>query len=91
MDTRQEPFGNHPDGGSIKQFESEEKMPKYMLPLSVEATKILDAIPQENRVNYLLNESTEPELEEARNALKDKLAKIQPNYYSDRLARRKRF
>ncbi len=72
MDTRITPFGNHPDGGKISEFSSEEKMPDYMLELSQEVVKILENVPQKDRVDYVLH-SIEPELWEAREALKNKL------------------
>lgn len=90
MDTRQEPFGNHPDGGSIKEFASDENMPEYMLPLDGKVVEILNNILQEDRVDYILN-STEPELEEAKTELKRRLKKVQPNYYSDKMFSKKRF
>jgi len=69
MDIRIEPFGNHPDGGKIKEFSSNEEIPDYMLELSNEATKILENVPIKERLTYIIN-LTEPELFDAREEIK---------------------
>lgn len=72
MDTRTSPFGNHPDGGKISQLEEGKLIPEHMMPLSSEAIEVLDKIPQQERVNFVLH-SDDPKLADARKWLEDKL------------------
>lgn len=77
MDTRIEPFGNHPDGGSIKEFAEGEKMPAHYMPLSAAAIKILEDnnVPQHERVSFIIN-SKDPLLRPEQEWLINKLRKM---------------
>ena len=72
MDTRITPFGEHPDGGKISPLNENEPVPEYMMPISAEAQKILDEIPQDQRVNFVIN-SEDPRLAAERDWLLNKL------------------
>jgi hypothetical protein len=74
MDTRITPFGDHPDGGKIKHFADDEPMPDHMMPISAQAEMILENIPQQERVNFILH-SKDPRLKKEREWLENKLRK----------------
>jgi len=74
MDTRITPFGDHPDGGKISELKEGEEIPDYTMPLGEEARKILENIPQNQRMNHVLN-SGDPRLEKEREWLINKLEK----------------
>lgn len=81
MDTRITPFGDHPDGGKIKELDPNEEIPNYMMPLNDEARKILEGVPVRSRVDFILG-STNPELAEQRAFLEDRLKKESPATYA---------
>lgn len=74
MDTRITPFGDHPDGGKITELKENEPIPEHMMPISFEAQKILDEIPQDQRVQFVLD-STDEKLKKEKEWLINKLQK----------------
>lgn len=71
MDTRITPFGDHPNGGKIREFEEGEQLPDHMMPLSKEAKKILETISPEQRMSFIVN-SEDPRLEKERDWILNK-------------------
>ena len=74
MDTRITPFGDHPDGGKIVDLKEGEPIPDHMMPVSEEARKILESVPQEQRMDFILH-SIDPKLRTEREWLINKLRK----------------
>lgn len=82
MDTRQTPFGDHPDGGKISELKADEPIPNHMMPISPEAQKILDKIPMVSRVGFVLN-STIPELKEEKEYLLNRMKVESPKHFME--------
>lgn len=72
MDTRITPFGDHPDGGKITELKEGEPIPDYMMPVSEETRKILENVPQDQRMSFILN-SDNPKLQPEKEWIENKL------------------
>ena len=74
MDTRITPFGDHPDGGKISELKEDEEVSEYMMPISSVAQKILEPIPLNERMSFILG-SDDPQLRPEREWVENKLRK----------------